>query len=430
MDQNKSPQKPSQQLRAQQHLQSPPQSKTQQFLTKQLKEYYTNNKIPAPKEVEKREFGWGGFGQKISTRHFEFKSESDFNNFLRTQIPFYISCSNALYQKPSARPMAAKLYQRADIVYEFDSNDLKCECTQKHDFWKCPNCGKEGKGIPEHCDECGAGVSVENWVCPSCLDEVKKEVFRLLEFLENDFAITEGIEINFSGNRGYHIHLTSEQIQALPKEGRTSLLDYLTAQNLNPKLLGYYMDKTSRTMRSPPKKQALGWANRINASLHTLIENTSPSDIAAITGARVKDAEVIKQNKDSLEEAMQNGILPPLPKTTEKFWLSLINRAIQKTKLTLDRQASLDLSKIMRVPNTIHGSTCLAAKTLSIENLKDYNPLKESVVLGSAPIKIQIRRAPKITLADQEFGPFNEETAEIPAFAAAYFLAKGVAELQ
>ena len=52
------------------------------------------------------------FGKKISSRHLSFSNNDELNFFLRTEVPFYISCSTAFYKFPAARPMEAKQFVR------------------------------------------------------------------------------------------------------------------------------------------------------------------------------------------------------------------------------------------------------------------------------------------------------------------------------
>ena len=104
-------------------------TETKIFLKKKFKEYYSKNKILAPEEIEKREFGVGTLKDKIKIRHKSFKSEKELWNFLRREAPFYISYSAAYYEFPQNQPMEAKNWLGAELVFDLDIEmDLVVEC--------------------------------------------------------------------------------------------------------------------------------------------------------------------------------------------------------------------------------------------------------------------------------------------------------------
>ncbi|HZX34388.1 MAG TPA: DNA primase catalytic subunit PriS, partial [archaeon] len=90
-----------------------------------LSGFYASVEIDTVPEIRRREFGTGTFGKKISSRHISFRSSAELNSFLREKQPFFISYSPALYERPSSTPMGNKGLIGADLVYEFDADDLK-----------------------------------------------------------------------------------------------------------------------------------------------------------------------------------------------------------------------------------------------------------------------------------------------------------------
>ncbi len=405
----------------------------QQFIEKAVKDFYSGNWVSAPPDVEKREFGVGSFGKKIASRHLSFSSDQDFNYYLQEQAPLFISYSNARYEFPSRRPMSAKNLLGADIVYEFDADDFKIDCQLEHNSWKCsnPDCGAEGKGIIANCTKCGSPVSVEEFFCPKCLDEAKSQVFRLIDFLEKDFSFTDGISVNFSGNAGYHVHIRSKQIVSLSKEARIELLDYLTGNGLDSKMLGFA--QSGKMMLCPVPSKSTGWQKRLGEGLVFLIKEGNAEKIASLSGQPAKKiSSFLDSKKTILRGITEKGILhsfPGNPKTSADFWNSLIEHVAGEKSLDIDRQTSIDMHKIIRVPGTIHGGTGLLAKTVSVEELKQFNPFNDAIVFSATPVKVFIKKVPKIFLGAQWFGPFEGESVELPEYAAAYLVAGGKASL-
>ena len=403
------------------------EQKTIDFLRKKFSSFYRENFIDSVPEIESREFGYGEFGKKIIARHYAFDSAKEFNSFLREKTPFFVSYSPALYEFPDRRPMERKKYLKSDIIYEFDADDLKTECKQKHDSWKCRECKTEGKGLLERCPSCGSSVETTEWVCDECLEATKKQTLKLINFLEDDFDFTEGISVNFSGGKGFHLHLRSEKIQRLNANARIELVDFLTAHEIDLEQLGFVY--SHKKMLCPKEPTSFGWSKKILSSLTNLIENNEAEKIAALGNVRVSTIKKILEKKELILKGMKNGFLFPVTVTSKKFWQLLLSSLIEKEKLFLDRQTSVDLVKIIRVPDTIHGSTGLQAKEFSREELNEFNPLKESIIFSTNPIKVFVRKTPKFLLGGESFGPFNEQETELPEFAAVYLMARNSAEL-
>ena len=399
----------------------------QQFLQKHFQQYYKQHPVSVP-EIETREFGIGDFGKKINRRHLAFKNNSELNAFLSTFAPFYISYSTALYKKPSLSPMSAKELFSADLVYEFDADDIKTPCKKKHDSWKCSECKAGGKGAIENCTTCGARVSVEQWFCSECLNETKKQVFLLLDFLEKDFGVAEGISINFSGNAGYHVHIRNSSVRELSHNARIEMIDYLTANNLLLENHGFFVEE--KRMYCPSPATSVGWSKKIVSGIVEMIEQGKAEEIAAFSHTAVKRAEsFLEKKEETLKTIRGKNVLPSFPGKKD-FWVSLAWHIVQKSALKLDRQTSMDMSKIIRIPDTIHGSTGLLAKTVSLEELGAFDPLKDAAVFsGRETVKIFINDSPRFYLAGEWFGPFEQEKAELPLAPAVYLLARSSAVL-
>ncbi|MEM4589809.1 MAG: DNA primase small subunit domain-containing protein, partial [Candidatus Micrarchaeia archaeon] len=176
------------------------------FITEKFRNYYSNHWTKAPKKIHNREFGFGGWSKKIESRHYSFSSEKELNAYLGRNAPLFISYSEAYYKYPAARPIEKKEWIQGDLVFDIDANELGMSCTEKH--------GKE-------------------WVCEKCMGRAKECALRLIDdFLVKDFNIPkEEIEVNFSGNRGYHIHI-STRFQSLKTYGRKEIADYVNANGL------------------------------------------------------------------------------------------------------------------------------------------------------------------------------------------------------
>lgn len=398
------------------------------FLRERFGRFYASQTVHEPPLLERREFGLGVFGKKISQRHLAFRSYAELNDFLRHEIPFFVSYSAAYYQDPAARPMEAKHWQGADLVFEFDADDLKTDCKRAHDSWQCAQCKSSGKGNPEACTNCGSAVKVQEWVCPLCLGSVHGQVDELLKLLENDLGFSEGIAINFSGSKGFHVHVRSALAKQLSPEARVEVLDFLTGQGLDLEQLGFA--QRNKSLYGVPLEKAKGWQKRILQGLLQLVEKGDSSALAVAGNVSVRTAEKVLEKKETVAENIRRGFFPTgFSSKPLDFWRQVLLFVANDLKLDIDRQTSLDKFKIVRLPQTLHGSTGLLAKNVPFSEWPGFLPLQESVVLGTAPVMVIAQTVPRFFLKDQWFGPFTSETVELPEFAAVFLLARGAAVL-
>jgi DNA primase small subunit len=387
-------------------------SKEEEFLEKHFREYYKKNNINLD-NVENREFGYGVYKRKIANRNLSFRNEEEMNSFLRERTPLFFSYSNSYYADPKATPMKNKQWLKADIIYEFDADEIKTKCSKEEGEWKCKKSFDSESMVKE------VGEEKKQWFLEESLEEAKKQVFRLAEFLEKDFGFKrEWIEINFSGKAGYHIHLKNKEIQKLNKKSRIEMVDYLTGFGMYHDNLGYDFEN----LKIPKEK---GWIERINKGLKEFFEKDI-NEIEKITGINRQKINSLMKNKESLLKNIEKGILFDVgARTNKEFWKNIFEFVIETYMLPIDRQTSVDLHKIIRVPNTLHGETGFLAKKIKLEELEKFNPLEQAVVFDDKKTKVFVEEAPKFKIKGQEFGPYKNEEVEVPLFCAIYLIGKG-----
>lgn len=372
------------------------ESKESIFLKQKFSEYYSKNFIELS-NIENREFGFGVFKRKIANRNIAFRDANEMNSFLRNNKPLFFSYSNAYYKFPEKKPMENKILFGADLIYEFDADELGLEVEE---------------------------IDGKQWFEKKHLDEAKKQIFRLIDFLEKDFGFdSKEFSINFSGKAGYHLHIRSELIKNLNKQSRIELVDYLTGSGIYFEKLGYDFEK------GVVAKTKSGWVERINSTVKEVL-TLSPKELSIITGVQQKKISALLEKKEEVIDGINRGVLYKLEgKKSSEFWKKVFQNAVDKQLSPIDRQTSIDLHKIIRVPNTLHGDTGLLAKTIELENLEEFDPFVDSIVFDNTPQRVFIKKAPKFTLKGISFGPFENEEIEVPLFAAIYLIGKG-AELR
>lgn len=400
----------------------------EEFVAGKFQAYYQSVFVKEPPDIARREFGFGVFGKKISERHFAFKSLQDFNSFLREEVPLYASCSPAHYEFPEAQPMDAKKLLGGDLLWEFDADDFKTECSEKHTLWVCPKCSASGTGRQQYCTSCGEKAEIEEWVCPECLDAVKKQTLLLLKTLQDDFGIEEGLSLNFSGSKGFHVHLRSQDFFKIPQAGRIEMLNYLTGHELDLKRAGFCAGK--RCLSSVPLKAAKGWQRKVLENALGFLGECDAFSLHSVTNLREKEAEALLKDRERIIEGLREGRLFEFGKKSAEFWQKVLESSAEKSKLLIDRQTSIDIAKIVRVPETLHGSTGLLAKKLSLEELNAFDALKESIVFSTNPVKLVVKRTPRFYVGGEWFEAMEGQRVELPEFAAVFLVARNSASLE
>lgn len=366
------------------------------LLKRYFKEYYFKHsgRIGAPMRMESREFGYFPFnGQMI--RHQSFNDIGSFRALLVKEGPAGVYCSNSQYEDPTAE-MQKKGWLKAELIFDIDADTLKLPCKNEHDTWLCKQCGRKEFGMrPEACPVCkGTRILEMTWACPNCIDGTKKEVLKLLDFLEDDFGISKSkASIYFSGNAGFHIELRETQYDTLDSHGRAEISDYLTAQGIEA---GSFA-KTKIFPEDP------GWRGRIARYIRDLPPGAKPFK-AAEYEKRV--AEIADFEPDDVEH--------------------LVFAGVQTNSVKLDAMVTTDIHRVFRMAETLNQKTGLVKRRC--DDLASFDPFVDAVALPEEKeeVRLAVEMCPKVTLIGNTFGPIQSPTiASLPAFLAVYLVARG-----
>lgn len=397
------------------------------FLKSKIKEYYEKNFIKVP-FVEQREFGYGVHNKKILDRNICFKNDFDLNSFLREGVPFYLSYSVSYYERPDAKPTLAKNFLKSDFIFEYDADDIPTPCKKTHDSWKCPKCNESGKGHSQTCPKCNSKTIVDEWICDKCIDATKKQTKRLYNILtmELDFQ-PEEIQITFSGHKGFHTKIISNKIANMKQNERIELMDYITEEGLNFKELGFVEDNKGSLKIEGPN---VGKLQKYVSYIKTILENKEANELYDYFGPNTSTQTInkIKKNLPKVIEDLEAGILFKPKQDSVGLWYNLLEHIKESQRLYIDRQTTIDASKIIRCPETIHGGAMLIAKNLCIDDIDEFKPFEDASLQGKGTLKIHLKKVPKLLFNKEIIGPFENEILELPYNISLYFLAKGVAD--
>ncbi|NWF94880.1 MAG: hypothetical protein HXY34_01925 [Candidatus Thorarchaeota archaeon] len=381
------------------------------------------------------ECGTPGLQWNNWTRHLGFGSREELVRALVESPAVGVYHSAAFYEVPVAKSMEEKKWRGAELVFDIDADHLSLPCTKTHDAWVCnnPECGATGSGTPPQggCPSCGGtSISVQKWLCDRCLSEAKSQARRLVdEFLTSDLGIDpQSIYLNYSGHRGYHVRVNSAEVERLDSAARVELVHFITGKGLNS-------DRFVAPMESSvviPDRQAPGWHGRTADALLKFVR-----EIDSYTGRErwvqsLRDA----RSRELLIEGLSRN--PPILSGAVRgiglgFWRQIAARAIEDYGVSIDEPVTHDVHRIIRLMGSLHGKTGFIVAQLTRDQLDTFDPFRDSLAftgeqrvwIPPSPLGV-----PAFRVGDDTFGPYNDETVDLPMAAAVFLLCKGVASVE
>lgn len=401
-------------------------NRTEQVVKQQFQEYYTTAKkqFYAPPRPEEREYGFLLFKEKFMVRHRGFKDPDALLGAIRDLVPAHVYFSTARYQEPTAS-MQEKGWKSADLVFDIDADHLDTPCKKEHDSWKCKACVATGKGTaPKLCPKCKSDrFDDQTWLCEKCLHQAKEETSKLLEILHSDFGISPSeTRLFFSGHRGYHVHVYSEELCKIEEEGRREIADYVLGLGLEPTL--HELSESSvdgiKVLDGPQLGQP-GWRGRIVSGMYDILTD---GDAAQLGLSQTQTTALKAFDRDGLLKQSFWNSVKGLGLGT---WKTLSLKAVEKRSAKIDTVVTTDVHRLIRLPGTLNGHTGLLAMNVSEENFDDFNPFTESVAFHGS-MRVLVKDAPEFNLGGKQFGPYHNEKVDLSLCAAILLLCKHRAE--
>jgi len=393
------------------------------FVAEQFNQWYRRNssKIPAPIGIEQREFAFITFHGKGMHRHITLPTIEEMQRYLRNTGPMHSYHSSSYYTNPTA-DMSQKGWLGADLVFDIDADHFDLPCQKEHDRWWCRNCDEQGTGHPPEICKCGkAQFETETWLCERCLQAAKYETQKLMDILITDFGVeTEHLITNFSGNRGYHVHVHSDTFKPLDQNSRREIVDYIMAIGLEAEYQGF-----SRRNRGAKSTFAEGgWRGRTGRAIYDYLSTVSEAEVKALKLGRNATKNIV-ENRDEILDTLvtkhPSNVIPLIdPKSLDK----ILGEALKLQAAEIDTVVTTDIHRLIRMPNTLHGKTGWQVQTITYGQLPSYDPLIKAVIIRGEPVHLEFGHAPKIKILDTVYGPYEEEEATLPLEAALFFLCK------
>ncbi len=369
------------------------------FVKKRFATYYSETMngagaVYAPASIEQREWGFLFFRETTKSgmrRHMAFSAAEDLQMYLKAMTPAHVYYSTAFYAHPSAPQMADKEWLGAELIFDLDADHIL-----------------------------HAAYDV-------MLARVKGELFKLIDMLTEELGFRKNdLQINFSGGRGYHVHIPLMSVRNWSSAERRELTDYISGTGITPEAMFAEGDRA-------------GWKKRFSEAaeeelmrIAALSPEGAQSQLMALPGFTEKNALLfchttptliskIKQNPSSLKD---NKLLKVVlsPENNPAFREKLLARAVQT-----DEPVTTDIKRLIRYPGSLHGGSGMRVVPVDITNLTDFDPLIDAVVFGETPVTVTT----KFPLATPMLGStytLEKGTCKVPEALAVFLCCRGLAE--
>lgn len=348
--------------------------------------YYRKHLAPTDIQVSSlpsREFAFSYFGEEGMHRHISFGSLEELVEHLRASVPRHAYYSSAYYREPGARNMDEKGWLGADLIFDIDVDHVETPCKELHDSWVCKSCGAAGKGSVAVCPRCGSElIKRHTWVCENCINVARDEALRLVEFLQMDFGLSpDEIFVTFSGHRGFHVHVEATDAKLLSQDSRREIVDYIRGLGLDARVI---LTKVTGGFKLRYGAPALGWYGRI---------------------ARWA---LVKAGNDD-------------PVLSLSEWHSILGEAVAREAVAIDENVTIDVKRLIRLPNSLHGKTGLKAAVFSVHELENADVLERAKVFTKGEVVVELEEGPQRVLDVELTG----KKLVLPTYAALYLLLNG-----
>lgn len=367
--------------------------KNKAFVEEAFKKYYFDHfdQIHVPLRTSEREFGYQKFNSGMR-RHLAIKNDKELHFLVMTEVPSDIYCSNGYYSFPNL-PMVEKDWREADLIFDIDAKDLNLPCRKGHTCIKCNDC-KTVSTFQTTCPNCSSTkLETRSLTCQNCISGLKSEAKKLVSILTEDLGIkNEDIQVFFSGNEGFHMHVVNSEYQILTSRERTELTDYIMFRGAKPET--FVMTKQNKS--SFPDVDEKGWRGRVSKELFS---------------SKSKRKKIIQEIKGEGYPVFQSRL-----------------EQMQKTVgIKIDPNVTIDIHRIFRLGGSINSKSGLSK--IFCKDLDSFDPYSDACLIDGQKVEVLANSPIQFELKNKEYGPYISEKISVPRYVAVYLVCKSLADV-
>ncbi|MDD4669335.1 MAG: DNA primase catalytic subunit PriS [Methanomethylophilus sp.] len=389
------------------------------FLFKLFRRYYRTNEPLMPDRFTKREFGFIPFGRTMQ-RHLGFTSPEDLRAFLISRVPAHSYYSTAYYRYPAKPVMEEKEWMGAELIFDLDADHL---------------------------------AGADQMTYSEMMVQIRKEMISLVDdYLTSDLGFApEQVHLCFSGGRGYHAHVRTDDIFTLGTHERRELVDYISGTGLDldwvfplqqdavfSRNLGNGTSvATVHRYRLIPAPEEGGWKHKMRRALGdvcVLLETADPKDIKKeFPSVKGSDPKVLARLgahlKGAEHDMFARNSMADLDTHEQDLLIKILGQDVApRLASEIDKPVTPDIKRLIRLPGSLHGKTGLRVTPITRDELTHFDPLQSAVpsCYTDEPVKVTMRRDLSLDILDQSLTLHGE--TEVPEYAASFLIGRKYAD--
>lgn len=374
---------------------------TYEFLRQRFSAYYNGDvqgtgAVYIPETLTEREWGFIFFSSGVKAagmhRHLSFSSPEEVHTYLKTMTPAHVYYSTAYYARPGAGQMSDKGWLGADLIFDLDADHI---VRGPYDVM---------------------------------LARVKEELFKLIDMLTAELGFSErDLRINFSGGRGYHIHVPTLAVRGWDSAERRELVNYVSGTGLS-----------AESMLVDPARDR-GWQKRYRAALLAELDRIAALDsdaqtgyLTGLKGVSDKFAAGFLKNLDATrataaampERLLENKVIRAVINPENKpFQDQILGMAAQA-----DEPVTTDIKRLIRHPGSLHGGSGMRVTPLEISRLAAFDPLIDAVVFGERQVTVECSFPLSMPILGNRYD-LAAGSNTVPEALAVFLCCRGIAEI-
>jgi DNA primase small subunit len=234
----------------------------------------------------------------------------------------------------------------------------------------------------------------------------------------------------FSGHRGYHVQVESDDARTLDAIARKEIVDYVCSLGIDVALhsFGEKGSRMARIMKGSSLND-FGWRRRIAKGMYNFILNATEEDFMQI-GLKKNVIKIILDNKNEILKSWNSSE----PWSTVKgvgfqSWMKIAEHSTKLQSAKIDTVVTTDIHRLIRLADTLHGKTGFKKVEFPVSAIDDFDPFKSAIAFKKNTATVFVSSAPEFRLGDEIFGPYKSQKVELPSAAAALLICKGRAEV-
>ena len=110
----------------------------------------------------------------------------------------------------------------------------------------------------------------------------------------------------------------------------------------------------------------------------------------------------------------------------KRIAIPLIKKLSVSMQSSTDEPVTGDIKRLIRLPGSLHGKTGLRVTNVDVDNLHEFNPLRDAVVFGENGIKVVVEKPLSIEMMENKF-KIERGVMEVPEYLAVFLVARGFA---